>query len=319
MVQSNRTSDVFAVADAWRSILGKRGVMSAAPSTTPLRPPATTSLSTLVPHYRLDGPAVVRRDLARHPAMRRFDDAPVFIMVPQWRYAERFVNAATFVDAAQRAMALRNRAIPRVYGCGLLADGRPYAVVSRGAGDSLDRASVRSGGLPWSVTRAIALRMCAAIHTARAAGLAPRSNDLDACSVILDEDGALVEVWFDDVFVDSSARLEDADVRAVAMAIHSMLGQRPRAPAIDNLVLRALGTLRFATLRALMIAITSIDDDGVVGSHCADYAAYRGEFNYDHETDGNDDERAAIQLAHSSGESARSRAGARASATADRV
>lgn len=307
MVQSNRTSDVFAVADAWRRILATHGVV-ARPRPANDRTPVERNLSSLVAEYKIEAAAGVRRELARYRAVRRDDHMPVYIVVPHWRFADRFVNAAAFVDAARRSMRVHNRTIARIFGAGLLDDGRPYAVIARGGGDSLDRVVLRSGGLEWPMVRAIALRLCGAIESARAAGLAPRSIELEECVVAIEAD-ELREVSFEDVLVDGRARLEEADVRAMAMLIHAMLGQRPRAAAIDNLVLRALGTLGFATIRDLTIAIAAINDRGEVvqhtgESHGANHAAHCGELTYDHDADD-----AAERVLS---ESARSREAARA-------
>jgi hypothetical protein len=117
-----------------------------------------------------------------------------------------------------------------------------------------------------------------------ALGLAPRRVALDACTASFAH-GELLEVWFDDVPVAAQARLEEADVRAMAMMLHELIGQRPRASAVDNLVLRCLGALGFTSIRELTIAIAAIDEGGVVQSHGANHAAHRGELTYDHAVD----------------------------------
>lgn len=284
MVQSNRTSDVFAVADSWRHMLASQGLTTRTTRPAALRVPGERSLGCLDPLYRIEGLDGVRRELARYRATRRRDGMPVLIVVPHGRHADRFVNAAPFVDASRRGSLLRHRSMPRVHACGLLDDGRPYAVIARTEGEALDRVALRLRGFDWPTTRAIALRLCGAIEAARAVGLAPRRIDLEACTARL-EHGELVEVAFDDVPVAAHARLEESDVRAIAMLIHELLGTRPRASAVDNLVLRCMGALGFTTIRDLTIAIAAIDESGVVQSHGANHAAHRGELTYDHAAD----------------------------------
>lgn len=233
--------------------------------------------------YRVEPEASARRDHVAFRATRRGDELPAWILVPQWPRAERFANAVGFVRAAKRSMRLRHPQVVRTLDVGLLADGRPYAVVARMPASPLGAALAQRGPLPWPTVRDIALRLCGAVEAVRRLGLAPRSLDVESCILV---EGTVDDVRLGGLFVPSDARLPETDGPAIAMIIHALLGAAPRGAeaktaepcGLDNVLLRALGSIGYPTVRELQVALAAIDVAGRRESHGANHAEIVGEF-----------------------------------------
>lgn len=235
--------------------------------------------------YRVDPESSPRREHVAFRATRRGDELPAWILVPQWPRADRFANAVGFVRAAKLSIRLRHPQVVRTLDVGLLADGRPYAVVARPPAQPLGAALAQHGPMSWPVARGVALRLCGAVEAVRRVGLAPRSLDLESCILI---DGTTDDVRLGGLFVPSDARLPETDAPAIAMIVHALLGASPRgaegateASGLDNVLLRALGTLGYASVRELQLALAAIDVDGRRESHGANHAEMVGEFVHD--------------------------------------
>lgn len=232
--------------------------------------------------YRVDPEASPRRDHVAFRATRRGDELPAWILVPQWPRADRFANAVAFVRATKLSLRLRHPQVVRTLDVGLLGDGRPYAVVARLPAQPLGTALAQRGPVSWSVARDVALRLCGAVEAVRRVGLAPRSLDLESCVLL---DGTAHDVRLGGLFVASDARLPETDAPAIAMIVHALLGPTPRGEegatepsALDNVLLRALGTIGYPSVRELQVALAAIDVDGRRESHGANHAEMVGEF-----------------------------------------
>jgi serine/threonine protein kinase len=241
--------------------------------------------------YCVEGAPFPQREHVAYSGTRRWDDSPVWILVPQWPHAERFPNASGLVRATKSSMRLQHPNVVRAYEVGLLADGRPYVVAARVPARSLDAVLAQGGPLPWPVVRGIALRLCSALEALRRRGLAPRTLDLESC-ILVDPPRRDVQVAGDDVrvgglFVPANARPIEGDAPAIAMIAHALLGADPAPaaprPGVDNVLLRALGMCGYADTRELSRAIAAIEDDGWRESHGANHAETVGEFVFDAE------------------------------------
>lgn len=236
--------------------------------------------------YRVEPHPTSHRDHVAFSATRRGDEFPAWILVPQWPRAERFANAVGFIRTAKRSLRLRHPQVVRTLDVGLLADGRPYAVIARLPAQPLGAALAQRGSLPWAAARGVALRLCSAVEAVRRAGLAPRSLDVEGCILV---DGTADDVRLEGLFVPSEARLPETDAPAIAMIVHALLGVEPRGPAasvteargLDNVLLRALGSMGYGSVRELQVALAAIDDAGRRESHGANHAETFGEFVFD--------------------------------------
>ncbi len=126
-------------------------------------------------------------------------------------------------------------------------------MVARPPAQPLGAALAQHGPMSWPVARGVALRLCGAVEAVRRVGLAPRSLDLESCILI---DGTTDDVRLGGLFVPSDARLPETDAPAIAMIVHALLGASPRgaegateASGLDNVLLRALGRLGYASVR----------------------------------------------------------------------
>jgi hypothetical protein len=238
--------------------------------------------------YWIEG-ASARPGCVRHRGIRRFDDAPVWIAIPDDPKAHKLAHAVPFLRAAKLARGLRHPGVLRTIEVGLLDDGRPFVVLERSPSETLAAWIAQRGPLRWSEARPIALRLCSAIEVAREHDLVPRDLDLDGCLHLRDGIDAF-DVRLGELFVRSSARPVEQDAPALAMIVHALLGGAGRVNgAIDNVLMRAVGTHGYADVRELSRAFAAVecedDAEGVRESHGSNHAAVVGEFLIDVEAE----------------------------------
>jgi hypothetical protein len=254
---------------------------------------ADISTTSLGARYWIEGASARPSGCLRHRAIRRMDDAPLWIVIPDDARAHRLSDAVTFLRSAKLARGLRHPNVVRTVDSGLLDDGRPFVVLDRLPAISLASWIEQHGGLSWPDVREIALRLCSAVEVARERGIAPRDLDLEGClhARVGDDPNGVGEVRLGELFVSSSGRAERDDAPAIAMIVHGLLGgdasRERNNSALDNVLMRALGTNGYADVRELARAFAGIEDDGgaVRESHGSNHAEVVGEFIVDVEAE----------------------------------
>lgn len=233
--------------------------------------------------YEVDGAVAKPTGCISYRATRRFDARRVWIIVPQHPAAQDFPSAKEFVRAARDASRLSHPSVLRTIESGLLADGRPFAVVERLMTESLANWITDRGRLSWSQRRTVALRLCGAVEAARRLGLAPRNLDGMSCSHVrhgTDE----CDVRLGELFVEASSRPAHTDAPAIAMIVHELegLGGDDREDPLGNLLLRAMGSNGFPDVRAFSRALAAVGSHGRTHeSNSANHASVAGEFIID--------------------------------------
>lgn len=238
--------------------------------------------------YWIEGSAPARPDVIRWRAKSRFDERPVWIVLPQGPHVTKFANVMRFVQAGKRAAKVRHPNVLRTLEAGILDDGKPYAVVERVPSRTLAALLARGGPLAWPAVRTIALRLCSALEAARRRGVAPRMMDMDTCAIVRGRDASdSTDVRLGELFALDTARPPLADAPAIATMIHALRGgsgqpQRGEGDAaMDLVLLRALGTNGYPEVRALSVALAGIDDGRTRESYGANHAEATGEFVFE--------------------------------------
>jgi hypothetical protein len=227
--------------------------------------------------YCMEGSSHRPTGCTRYRGIRRSDDYPVWIVIPDDPRAYRFSFSIHFLRAAKLARELRHPYVLRTHEVGVLDDQRPYVVVDRVPSESLASFVARERALDWREVLPIALRLASAVQAARERGIAPRELDLDACLHVRDGIDRS-DVRLGELFVPSSARPEEWDAPALATIVRGLLGGR--ASREVELSLR-----RDGSVGELIESLAAIEYDGVRESHGANHAAVSGGFEIDVEAE----------------------------------
>lgn len=260
---------------SWAGGLAQVGASGFAANHTLTKPGDATSIGS---RYWIEGSSARPSGCVRHRAIRRYDDLPVWIVIPEDPRAHRFSYAIPFLRAAKIAREVRHPYVLRTHEAGLLDDGRPYAVVERVPSESLAQLVARHGALPWPEVLQIALRLASAVEAARERGLAPRDLDVATCLIV--RDGLdVADVRLGELFVSSMSRPEHEDAPAIVAIVRTLLGD-PAEGALASALARD-----YASLGELAEALAAVAHDGVRESHGANHAAVAGAFEIDVEAE----------------------------------
>jgi hypothetical protein len=227
--------------------------------------------------YWIEGSSPRPTGCTRYRGLRRRDDHPVWIVIPDDPRSSRFSFSIHFLRAAKIARELRHPYVLRTHEVGVLDDQRPYVVVDRMPSESLATHVARAGALDWREALPIALRLASAVQAARERGIAPRELDLGACLRVRDGIDPS-DVRLGELFVPSAARPEEWDAPALAMMLRGLLGGRPSADVERTL-------RRDGSVAELVEALAAKEYDGVRESHGANHAAVAGAFEIDVEAE----------------------------------
>ncbi|MBK6919899.1 MAG: hypothetical protein IPH07_21055 [Deltaproteobacteria bacterium] len=153
--------------------------------------------------------------------------------------------------------------------------------------DDLAAVLARHGALPWSLCKGMMLRLVAAIAQAREAGVAPRRLSLETClRPRFSRDH--VDVKLQGPFVRAELRATDEDARDLARILHALLDQDCGTvpPGLDNVLMRALGTIGYADAQEFARALVAIDRPrGMIASEGQAQAQVAGAFELDPEVE----------------------------------
>lgn len=256
---------------SWADELAQVGLRGFAANHALAKPIEGTSIGS---RYWIEGASARPHGCVRHRALRRYDDLPVWIVIPEDPRAYRFSYAIPFLRAAKIAREVRHPYVLRTHEAGLLDDGRPYTIIERVPSESLAQVVARHGALPWPEVLQIALRLASAVEAARERGLAPRDLDVDTCLHV--RDGLdVADVRLGELFVSSVSRPEEQDAPAIVEIVRALLGDAVEGELADVLA-RDHGSLA-----ELAEALAAVAHDGVRESHGANHAAIAGGFVID--------------------------------------
>lgn len=260
---------------SWADEVAQVGLRGFAANHALAKPIEGTSIGS---RYWIEGASARPSGCVRHRAIRRYDDLPVWIVIPEDPRAHRFSYAIPFLRAAKLAREVRHRYVLRTHEAGLLDDGRPYAVIERVPSESLTNVVARHGALPWADVLQIALRLASAVETVRERGLAPRDLDGDTCLHV--RDGVdVADVRLGELFVSSVSRPEERDAPAILEIARTLIGDAAEGELADLLA------RDYASLAELTEAFAAVANDGLLASHGANHAAIAGAFEIDVEAD----------------------------------
>ncbi|HWB75127.1 MAG TPA: hypothetical protein VG755_09225 [Nannocystaceae bacterium] len=260
---------------SWADELAQVGLRGFAANHAVAKPIEGTSIGA---RYWIEGASARPSGCVRHRAIRRYDDLPVWLVIPEDPRAHRFSYAIPFLRAAKLAREVRHPYVLRTHEAGLLDDGRPYAVIERVPSESLANVLARHGALPWPEVLQIALRLASAVEAARERGLAPRDLDVDTCLHV--RDGLdVADVRLGELFVASVSRPEEHDAPAIVEIVRTLVGGAAQGE------LAAALARDYASLGELAEALAAVPHDGTRESHGANHAAIAGGFVIDVEAE----------------------------------
>lgn len=149
--------------------------------------------------------------------------------------------------------------------------------------DSLATVLARHGALPWSLCKGMMLRLADAVGQARKAGVAPRRLSLETClRPRFSRDH--IDVRLEGPFVRADRRATQDDARDLARILHALLDQDCGTvpEGLDNVLMRALGTIGYPDSQAFAHALVAIDrPKGMIASEGSAQAAVAGGFEID--------------------------------------